>query len=75
VYKRQVLSPTPSPGASYPAWSAFVTQQLAMDLPSNTYRVTANDLTKQFADSVHLTTASYVTLGQRYAVQMDSVIG
>lgn len=67
-----VLSPAPFPGASYPVWSLFVAQQLAMQLPANTYRVTANDLTKQSADSPHLTTASYVILGQRYAAQMDS---
>lgn len=69
-----VLSPAPTPGASYPAWGAFVSQQLTMQLPSNTYRVTANDLAKQSADNPHINTASYVVLGERYAEQMNSGI-
>lgn len=45
-----------------------------MTLTENTYKITANDLTNQSSSSPHLTTSSYVTLGERYAVQMNSVI-
>jgi len=69
-----VLGPAPSPGASYPAWSAFVAQQSAMQLPENIYRVTANDLTKQSSDNVHLITEAYVVLGERYAAQMNNFV-
>lgn len=69
-----ILSPTPSPLGVYTEWVSFVSQQTSMTLPSDTYRVTANDLTKQSAGDVHIDTASYITLGQRWAAQMDAVV-
>lgn len=65
---------SPSPGAAFPAWGAFVIQQLTMQLPPNTHRVSANDLTKQSADNPHIDTASYMTLGERYAAQMNNLV-
>jgi hypothetical protein len=55
-------------------WNRFVSMQASMELPPCTGRVTANDL-KVEDEGVHLTTASAVTLGRRYADAMDALAG
>ena len=67
-----VLGPTPSSGFSQ--WTAMVSLQQGMTLPSGVSRISANDLTAQSASSPHLTTASYVTLGERWANEMNSIV-
>lgn len=67
-----ILGPAPSSG--FPQWSAMVSLQQSMSLPSGVSRVTANDLTTINASSPHLNTVSYVTLGERWATQMNSVV-
>jgi hypothetical protein len=68
-----VLGPDPS-DAFYPAWSTMIANQQSITLPGGVARVTANDLTAQTASKDHLTTASQVALGQRYAAAMAALL-
>lgn len=67
-----VLCQQPSSGFSF--WPQMVALQQTMSLPTNAYVVSANDLPNQGGSSPHLTTAGYVTIGERYATQMNSVV-
>lgn len=55
-----------------PYWTTVQAEQEAVDLTNNAL-VDASDLST-LADDVHLNTASLVTLGQRYAVAMASML-
>ncbi len=67
-----VLGPTKS-DLSLDAWASFQDMQRNMRLPAGVARVSASDL--EVADQdVHLTTPSYLTLGQRYAEAMMKLL-
>ena len=66
-----VLGPNPNDLVNFPAWDTLVANQLALQIPSGVARVSANDLA---APTEHLSTASYVTLGQRYATAMANLL-
>lgn len=69
-----VIGPDPSDAVNFPAWSTLVANQQGMTLPDGVARVSANDLTAQPADLIHLTTASQVTLGGRMATAMAGLL-
>lgn len=66
-----VLGPNPNDATNFPAWNTLVANQQAMTLPEGVARVSANDLP---ALGEHLTTWSYITLGERYATAMANLL-
>lgn len=64
----------PDPGdPAFPYHNELRNAQLAMT-GSNLAVVSAADLTGKVGDAIHLNTASQITLGQRYATQMNSML-
>lgn len=68
-----VLGPNPNRD-DLPYWSTVQAQQEAIS-GSGISVVSAADLTAKTGDEVHLTTGSLVTLGERYATAMHSLLG
>lgn len=68
-----VLGPNPQ-RADMPHWNRLEAAQTFMALPTNCARVSANDLSGQINDPVHLDTPSVVTLGRRYAEAMNALV-
>lgn len=63
----------PNPGAQYPGWAATQNYLRYMDGVADAV-VSAADLANDPADPVHLTAASCVTLGHRYADAMHAML-
>lgn len=61
-----VIGPNPNV-FGFDFWDVMVAVQQQMVLPDNCARVSASDLQFQVSDTIHMTTAALVTLGQRYA--------
>jgi hypothetical protein len=68
------LGPTPPAGTQNVAyWDMFCEWQASMTM-KKLAMVSARDLTAKVGDPLHLTTASLVTLGQRYATAMHQML-
>lgn len=65
------------PGNAGPHWATVQTQQDTLHgaLDGDVALVDASDLVGKVGDAVHLSTASQVTLGQRYAAAMAALLG
>lgn len=65
-----VVGPNPK-RADFPAWDQLVAAQTQMALPEGVDRVSANDLSGQNADAIHLDEASLFTLAGRWAAAVS----